>query len=102
DDGSRDRTCEIIGSLATKRPDVGLVSLSRNFGKDAALAAGLAHARGDAVIPMDVDLQDPPEIIPDMVSAWLRGARIVNARRKKRGSDTWLKRRSATAFYGLY
>lgn len=102
DDGSRDRTPEIIGSLAAERPDVGLVSLSRNFGKDAALAAGLAHARGDAVIPMDVDLQDPPKIIPDMVSAWLRGARIVNARRKKRGSDTWLKRRTAAAFYGLY
>lgn len=102
DDGSRDRTPEIIGRLAAERPDVGLISLSRNFGKDAALAAGLAYALGDAVIPMDVDLQDPPEIIPDMVTAWLRGAKVVNARRRKRGSDTWLKRRSATAFYGLY
>ncbi|NLS08330.1 glycosyltransferase family 2 protein [Rhizobium sp. P32RR-XVIII] len=102
DDGSRDRTPEIIGSLAAERPDVGVIYLSRNFGKDAALAAGLAHARGDAIIPMDVDLQDPPEIIPDMVSAWLRGAKVVNARRRMRGSDTWLKRRTAAAFYGLY
>jgi glycosyltransferase involved in cell wall biosynthesis len=102
DDGSRDRTLEIIESLAAQRPDVVLVGLSRNFGKDAALAAGLAHARGDAVLPMDVDLQDPPQIIPDMVSAWRRGAKVVNARRRKRGSDTWLKRRTAAAFYGLY
>jgi len=102
DDGSRDRTVEIIESLVAQRPDIGLICLSRNFGKDAALAAGLAHARGDAIIPMDVDLQDPPDIVPDMVSAWMRGAKVVNARRKRRGSDTWLKRWSATAFYGLY
>lgn len=102
DDGSRDHTAEIIANLAAVRSDVGLISLSRNFGKDAALAAGLAHARGDAIIPMDVDLQDPPEIVADMVRAWLRGAKVVNARRKMRRSDTWLKRWTATAFYGLY
>lgn len=102
DDGSRDRTPEIIGALAAERSDVGLICLSRNFGKDAALAAGLAHARGNAIIPMDVDLQDPPEIVPDMVSAWRHGAKVVNARRKLRGSDTWFKRQTAGAFYSLY
>ncbi|WP_246748764.1 glycosyltransferase family 2 protein [Rhizobium setariae] len=102
DDGSSDRTVAIIGSLVAERSDIGLICLSRNFGKDAALAAGLAHACGDAIIPMDVDLQDPPEIVPDMVSAWLRGAKVVNARRKMRRSDNWLKRWTATAFYGLY
>lgn len=102
DDGSRDRTVEIVSRIAAERQDVGLVSLSRNFGKDAALAAGLANARGDAVVPMDVDLQDPPEIIPEMIAAWLAGAKVVNARRRSRAKDSWLKRRTAGSFYRLY
>lgn len=81
--------------------DVRSIRLSRNFGKEAALAAGLRHARGDAVIPMDVDLQDPPEIIPAMVRHWLGGAKVVNARRADRSSDSGFKRWSARAFYRL-
>jgi polyisoprenyl-phosphate glycosyltransferase len=81
--------------------DVRFVKLSRNFGKEAALTAGLRHASGDAVIPMDVDLQDPPEVIPDMVRRWLAGAKVVNARRADRSSDSRWKRWSARAFYNL-
>lgn len=102
DDGSNDQTAAISAAISAVRPDVGVVCLSRNFGKDAALAAGLAHARGDAVIPMDVDLQDPPSVIPEMVRAWTKGARVVNAKRRSRGSDTWLKRKTAGGFYRLY
>ncbi|MDP3737169.1 MAG: glycosyltransferase family 2 protein [Hyphomonadaceae bacterium] len=102
DDGSRDRTAEIIANLAERRPDIVLVQLSRNFGKDIALTAGLAHATGDAVIPMDVDLQDPPDAIPAMIAAWRKGAKVVNARRKSRGVDSWLKRLTAAAFYRAY
>jgi glycosyltransferase involved in cell wall biosynthesis len=102
DDGSRDRTAEIIARLAERRPDIVLVKLSRNFGKDIALTAGLAHASGDAVIPIDVDLQDPPDVIPSMIAAWRKGAKVVNARRRSRGVDTWLKRFTAAAFYRAY
>ncbi len=102
DDGSRDRTPAIIADLAGRRPDIVLVKLSRNFGKDVALTAGLAHATGDAVIPMDVDLQDPPDAIPAMIAAWRKGAKVVNARRRSRGVDSWLKRATAAAFYRAY
>jgi polyisoprenyl-phosphate glycosyltransferase len=102
DDGSADATAQILDSLARRRQDIGFLRLSRNFGKEAALAAGLAHARGDAVIPMDVDLQDPPEIIPQMVAAWLNGAKVVNARRRLRVSESWLKRHTAGVFYMVY
>ncbi|MBB3980397.1 glycosyltransferase involved in cell wall biosynthesis [Sphingobium fontiphilum] len=99
DDGSTDRTADILMLLSRLNPDVRFLSLSRNFGKEAALAAGIDHARGDAVIPIDVDLQDPPEVIIDMVRHWLSGARVVNARRVDRSSDGWLKRWTAHAFY---
>jgi polyisoprenyl-phosphate glycosyltransferase len=102
DDGSRDRTAEIIARLAERRPDIVLVKLSRNFGKDVALTAGLAHATGDAVIPLDVDLQDPPEVIPGMIAAWRKGAKVVNARRRDRRVDSWFKRATANAFYRAY
>lgn len=102
DDGSQDRTAEIIARIADRRPDVTLVKLSRNFGKDAALTAGLAQASGDAVIPVDVDLQDPPEAIPGMIAAWRAGAKVVNARRRSRRVDTLLKRLTAKAFYRAY
>ncbi|MEC3950109.1 glycosyltransferase family 2 protein [Sphingobium sp. HWE2-09] len=101
DDGSSDRTGDIIAILARLNPDVRCLSLSRNFGKEAALAAGIDHAVGDAVIPIDVDLQDPPAVIVDMVRAWLAGAQVVNARRIDRSSDNWLKRTSARGFYAL-
>jgi polyisoprenyl-phosphate glycosyltransferase len=101
-DGSQDATERVILAAASGREDISLVNLSRNFGKEAALMAGLAHATGDAVIPLDVDLQDPPEVITEMIARWQAGARIVNARRAKREGDGWLKARSAAAFYRLF
>lgn len=102
DDGSKDGTVVEIGKIKLPGTTIRLVRLSRNFGKDAALAAGLSCARGDAVIPMDVDLQDPPGVLAGMVDAWLRGARVVNAVRADRSSDTWLKRKTSAAFYGVF
>lgn len=103
DDGSTDATvARIAERIGGPGPVVRLVRLSRNFGKDAALTAGLAHAQGDAVIPLDVDLQDPPEVIPTMVALWRQGARVVNAHRIDRGADGWARAWSARAFYRLY
>ena len=101
DDGSTDGTREAIVAAAAALPGtpVRTVGLSRNFGKDAALAAGLAAARGDAVVPMDVDGQDPPDLLPEMVEAWLGGARVVNAMRADRSEDGVIKRVSAALFY---
>jgi glycosyltransferase involved in cell wall biosynthesis len=79
-----------------------VIDLSRSFGKEAALTAGLDYARGDAVIPMDADLQDPPELIPDMVASWKGGAEIVLARRLNRDSDSTLKRFTAKWFYRMH
>ncbi|MGI6247105.1 MAG: glycosyltransferase family 2 protein [Pseudochelatococcus sp.] len=102
DDGSRDRTLAILKAHAERDGRVRVVELARNFGKEAALTAGLSVARGDAVIPIDADLQDPPEIIPEMVRLWAEeGYDVVEARRADRSSDTWLKRRSAEWFYKL-
>lgn len=101
-DGSRDRTERLILAEVAKRPDISLLNLSRNFGKEAALTAGLHHAAGDAVIPLDVDLQDPPEVIDEMIRRWLAGAKIVNARRNRRDGDGWVKEISARAFYRLF
>ncbi|MDI1296119.1 MAG: glycosyltransferase family 2 protein, partial [bacterium] len=101
DDGSTDRTADIVRILSRMNDDVRCISLSRNFGKEAALAAGIDHARGDAVIPIDVDLQDPPAVIVDMVRHWLAGAQVVNARRIDRSTDGWFKRWSAHGFYRI-
>jgi glycosyltransferase involved in cell wall biosynthesis len=101
-DGSRDATERVVLAAAAGRDDVSLVNLSRNFGKEAALVAGLNHATGDAVIPLDVDLQDPPEVIGAMLDKWRAGAKVVNARRTRRDADTWLKATSANAFYRVF
>ncbi|CAO1661910.1 glycosyltransferase family 2 protein [Vreelandella arctica] len=101
-DGSRDATARIAEALAEKDPLVVLVDFSRNFGKEPALFAGLEHATGDAVIPIDVDLQDPIEVIPVMVERWKAGAEVVLAKRTDRRSDSYLKRRSAEMFYQLH
>lgn len=101
DDGSRDGTQHAIKRLASEHSTVTAVFLSRNFGKEAALTAGLEHAEGDAVIIMDADLQDPPELIPQMLSAWREGADVVCMRRRSREGETWLKRSSAHLFYRL-
>lgn len=101
DDGSRDGTRHAMNQLAETDPAVTAVFLSRNFGKEAALTAGLAHADGDAVIIMDADLQDPPELIPAMLQAWKDGADVVCMRRRSRAGETWFKRFSAHLFYRL-
>lgn len=102
DDGSTDATAVAIHAASRDNPRIKLVRLSRNFGKEAALAAGFLHAAGDAIVPMDVDLQDPPEVVPRMVEEWLRGADIVNAVRRTRDGDSPFKRFTARSFYSLY
>ena len=100
-DGSSDRTAEYAQALALADSHVVLINFSRNFGKEAALFAGLEYATGDAVIPMDVDLQDPVEVIPQLLAEWQKGADVVLAKRRDRTSDGYFKRRSASLFYHL-
>lgn len=89
DDGSRDATFACASAVRADGLPVNVLALSRNFGKEAALLAGLAAARGDAVITMDADLQHPPALIPRMVDAWRRGARVVHAVKRDRGDEPW-------------
>lgn len=101
-DGSKDTTESIINKLANLDPLVISLSFTRNFGKESALIAGIEHATGDAVIPMDVDLQDPIEIIPQLIEKWLAGADMVLAKRIDRSTDSYLKRGTALVFYKLH
>lgn len=101
-DGSGDRSLERLLAATPPFGRTVVVDLSRNFGKEAALSAGLAHATGDAVIPFDADLQDPPELIPEMIERWRRGAAVVLAVREDRSSDGWVKRSTAAAFYAVH
>lgn len=101
-DGSRDDTLERLLQHRTKNCFIKVANLSRNFGKEAALTAGIDLARGRAVIPIDADLQDPPELILDMVEKWRQGAQVVLARRSDRTSDSALKRTTAGLFYDLF
>lgn len=101
-DGSSDGTEALIEELERTDPLVQAISFTRNFGKEAALFAGLSHARGKAVIPIDVDLQDPIEVIPKLIAEWKKGAEIVLAKRTDRKSDSFLKRESAELFYKLH
>lgn len=101
DDGSRDRSAELIRAHAARDPRFVLVELSRNFGFQAALAAGLTHARGDAVITMDADLQDPPECLPEMVAQWRAGAEVVRAVRRSR-RETGPRRLGMDAFHAFF
>jgi len=99
DDGSRDDTWQIMQSLATADPRVGTLKLSRNFGKEIALTAGLDHVDADAAVVIDADLQDPPELIPQLVEQWQAGYDVVYATRSARAGETGLKRLTAAAFY---
>ena len=99
DDGSSDRSWLSIVDAAERDPRVRAVSLSRNFGHQAALSCGYQLAQGDAVVTLDADLQDPPEVVLDLVDAWQRGADIVYAVRLRREGEGWFKRRSADLFY---
>jgi glycosyltransferase involved in cell wall biosynthesis len=100
-DGSTDLTAERATALALADDQVMLINFSRNFGKEPALFAGLEHATGDAVIPMDVDLQDPISVVPRLVERWRQGADVVLAKRLDRHTDSYLKRYSASLFYHL-
>ena len=101
-DGSTDETDSILRSMSIFDSQIKLVNLSRNFGKEAALSAGLQFASGGVVIPIDCDLQDPPELIIDMLDRWDAGFPIVNGVRTDRSSDSFLKRSTARLFYGIY
>lgn len=98
-DGSKDKTEEIIKNEATKDKRIKLLSFNRNFGHQMALVAGYRFATGDAVISMDADMQDPPDIIPEMIEKWQGGAKIVYAKRKKRDVDSFFKKQTALFFY---
>ena len=101
-DGSNDATESIINALAVSDSLVTPLSFTRNFGKEPALFAGLEYATGDAVIPIDVDLQDPIEVIPHLIAKWQAGADMVLAKRSDRSTDSRLKRKSAEWFYKLH
>ncbi len=101
DDGSRDGSGQYLVDLAIASPTIKAIRLTRNFGKEAALTAGIAEASGDAVIVIDADLQDPPELIPDMLQAWQDGADVVCMKRRTRAGETAAKRLSAHLFYRL-
>ncbi len=100
-DGSKDNTLQELLSIRNRYSRVIVVDLSRNFGKEAALTAGLDQANGDVIIPLDADLQDPPEIIPLMIDKWREGYDVVNAVRLFREGETWFKKLSAYTFYRL-
>ncbi|MNQ59882.1 hypothetical protein D3C85_741450 [compost metagenome] len=100
-DGSSDRTAEYAKALVLADEHVLLINFSRNFGKEPALFAGLEYATGDAVIPMDVDLQDPISVIPLLIAEWKKGADVVLAKRHGRAADSYLRRHSAALFYHL-
>ncbi len=100
-DGSTDDTLAKLLNHQRNDARIVIIDLSRNFGKEIALTAGLDAARGRAAIPIDTDLQDPPELIPELVAAWKKGYRIVNARRISRKGETVLKRVTASVFYRL-
>jgi len=100
-DGSRDDTLLRLQSIRRQDPRLALLNLSRNFGKEVAVTAGLDHARGDAVIIIDADLQDPPELIPQLIAGWREGYDVVYAQRRSRHSDSAMKRTTADLFYRL-
>jgi glycosyltransferase involved in cell wall biosynthesis len=101
-DGSSDATLDRLREYAANDSRVKVVSLSRNFGKESAMTAALEFASGDAVIPMDADLQDPPELILDMLTKWREGFDVVFAKRSSRESDSFLKRNTALWFYSIF
>jgi glycosyltransferase involved in cell wall biosynthesis len=101
DDGSSDATREILAELAAGDARIKVIELSRNFGHQTAITAGLDHARGDAVVMIDADLQDPPELIPEMLERWREGIEVVYAARTERNGETRFKVATAKWFYRL-
>ncbi|RJX37866.1 glycosyltransferase [Paenibacillus pinisoli] len=100
-DGSKDRSVELVKSFSVKDPNVRLIDFSRNFGHQIAITAGMDYAKGDAVVVIDADLQDPPEVILDMIAKWKEGYEVVYGRRLKRKGETIFKKLTALAFYRL-
>lgn len=100
-DGSRDKTMEIIKHFAIQDKRISYVDLSRNFGKEIGMIAGLDHVRGDACVIIDADLQDPPELIPEMIKFWEEGYDDVFARRRSRAGESWFKKKSSQWYYQL-
>jgi glycosyltransferase involved in cell wall biosynthesis len=102
DDGSVDGTRAALRALRAKNKRIRMVGLSRNFGKEAALSAGLDHARGDVIVPIDADLQDPPELIREFLARWSEGYDVVYGVRADRSSDTPVKRTTSSLFYRAF
>lgn len=100
-DGSRDHTIDLIKQLRAKDKRICYIDLSRNFGKENAMLAGLDFATGDAVVIMDADLQDPPSLIPEMIKWWEEGYDDVYAKRKSRGKESWFRKRLSLLYYSL-
>ena len=98
-DGSRDRTAHIIAEFIQADPNVRLINLTRNFGHMAAITAGMEYAKGDAVIVIDADLQDPPEVLPEMAALWRQGYDVVYGKRKERKGESFFKKFTAKLFY---
>jgi dolichol-phosphate mannosyltransferase len=101
DDGSRDRSYELMLGIRRRDPRFRIIHLSRNFGHQVAITAGIDHARGEAVIVMDADLQDPPEVVLEMAARWREGFEVVSAVRAERHGETFLKKFTAAAYYRL-
>jgi glycosyltransferase involved in cell wall biosynthesis len=102
DDGSTDGSTEVMATLARSDPRVKVVFLARNFGHQMALTAGLDHAGGDAIVMMDADLQDPPEVISEMLNRWNQGSDVVYAVRAQRDGESWFKLTTAAWFYRVF
>jgi polyisoprenyl-phosphate glycosyltransferase len=100
-DGSTDRTLAAMQSQRAANPNITIVNLSRNFGKETAMTAGIAHAIGDVIVVIDTDLQDPPELIPKMIEGWRDGYDVVYAQRTERAGETWAKTATARWFYWI-
>ena len=98
-DGSRDGTMQFIRDWANEDSRVSYVNFARNFGKEAGMIAGFDHIKSDATVIIDADLQDPPELIPDMLALWEQGYDDVYAKRKSRDGETWLKRKTSEWYY---
>ena len=98
DDGSRDRSREMLRELAAREPRYRVIGLSRNFGHQLAITAGIDRADGEAVVVMDADLQDPPEVVRDMLARWREGYDVVYGVRAKRHGETWFKKVTAALF----
>jgi dolichol-phosphate mannosyltransferase len=102
DDGSRDGTLAHLAAIAARDRRAQVIELARNFGQQAAMSAGLAHASGDAVVILDADLQDPPEVIPEMVRRWREGVDVAYGRRRSREGETWFKLVTASLFHRFF